>query len=94
MIYLKNTILMDLFDFENLTLDAKAEYLWNNASFVSSINYYGQTVSLYSLKNFFVEVFIELDSNSITAIESLNLEEPRLKLYLNNINLEIKLNER
>ena len=68
--------------FEELSLDEKANNLWSNGHFISARTYYNQKILLYSLKNFYVEVWYSPNENVIANISPLD-NMKTFSLYFN-----------
>lgn len=59
--------------FSELTVDEKANIVWNQGTFINQVIDYGKgQVNIYELQSFFVGVFYSLISNKIERIEVLN----------------------
>ena len=68
--------------FEELSLAEKANSLWSNGHFITSRTYYNQKILLYSLKNFYVEVWYSPNENVIAKIALLD-NMKTFSLYFN-----------
>jgi len=78
-------------EFNELSLDEKAWYLWHGASFLHVYENSGHRVNLFYLNDYYIELWYHMDGNKvdkIRAFQSLDLLEP----FLNNIYLESMLN--
>ena len=73
---------MLLIEFNELNLKAKGEKTFLEGKFISSRSYYNQRLVLYSLYDFFVEVWYEPGSNKIHKIEGLNPDDKRIDRYI------------
>lgn len=76
-----------LYEYNQLTLDEKAQYLWDNGEFILNRKTEEGAFNLYTLSDFFVEVFLDKKSGQVTkfqSFKSLRMLEP----YLNSISIE------
>jgi len=53
-----------------------------DASFIAYRNYYNHKVTLYGFEEFFIEVFYFPEENRITSIEGMELDSPKIDLYI------------
>jgi hypothetical protein len=60
---------MTIPDFFVLSLNDRAQVLWADGKYLETIVYYGQTVKLYALNSFFVEVYYVPVTQSIEKVE-------------------------
>jgi hypothetical protein len=74
---------MSYIDFENSSLEEKAKFVWENAVYVESVEYYRAKVNLYSIGKEFIEVFYSPVTNDIIRI--VFADEHSLKKYLSKI---------
>jgi hypothetical protein len=72
-------------DFVVLSLNDRAQALWDHGKYLETIVYYGQTVKLYALQSFFVEVYYGPVTQSIDKIDLVREEE--LRKYLSQIRI-------
>jgi hypothetical protein len=73
-------------DFENLPIDLRAQIVWKRGKFVDHIFYYNQRVNLYSIDEYFVEVFYNGEKNEIERVAIATDQD--LKKYIAQIKLE------
>lgn len=78
-------MLMEPKKFIQLPIDERANYLWANGEFVANRIYYNQTVKLYALNGYWVEVWI--NNEGIDRMEPLE-DEKVLKLYISGIDVQ------
>lgn len=64
-----------------------SELLWNNGTYVLTIEYFGLKVSLYSLDEEFYEVYYNPIKNEVEKV--IQADHDDLKKYLNRIALEL-----
>jgi len=81
---------MSTSEYVRLSLNDRAQILWDQGTYLETVVYYGQTVKLYSLHSFFVEVFYSPVTQSIEKIEVAYKDD--LKKYLGRIGFECILN--
>lgn len=82
--------MITLQDFNKIDLKSKGEKTFLEGKFISSRDYYNQRLVLYSLDDFFVEVWYEPGSNSIGKIEGLSGDDKRIDRYIEKENGLIK----
>lgn len=70
-------------EFDTLSLTERADILWANGLFLESIEYYGNTVCLYSLDEGFVECCYNQFSNEIMSIQT--VDEQGMRKYVSRI---------
>jgi hypothetical protein len=73
-------------DFENLPIDLRAQIVWTRGKFVDHIIYYNQKVNLYSIDEFFIEIFYDGEKNEISRISLVT--DQGITKYISNINLD------
>lgn len=78
---------MTIPEYVTLSLNDRAEVLWDQGNYLETVVYYGYTLKLYSLSSFFVEVYYSPITQSIEKIEVAYEED--LKKYLGRIKLDI-----
>jgi hypothetical protein len=78
---------MTIPDFVVLSLNDRAQVLWDHGKYLETIVYYGQTVKLYALNSFFVEVYYAPVTQSIEKVAV--VYEEGLKKYLGRIKFTI-----
>jgi len=74
-------------DFERLSLQDKIKTLYEEASFVVGIRYYGYKVNLYLLGDEYVEVFYNHKRDAIERIHRLDTQHTRMKFYTDQIKI-------
>ena len=57
--------MLGIYEFNQLTINEKANYLWENGTFLAAKD----RINLYSLHNFFVEVYYHTELNKISDIK-------------------------
>jgi hypothetical protein len=62
-------------DFKNLNHEHKVRLVWTKGKFVSKRYVKNQTIVLYSLHNFFVELFYDNFDNRLIRLERTDLDE-------------------
>lgn len=68
-------------------MDEQAEHIWNNGNYLTTIEYYGYDVNLYSVGKDYYEVYYNRFENQI---EKINLvDEQGMKKFLSRIKLEL-----
>jgi len=72
--------------FNSLTLDHKANLIFQKRNFVSNRKYYGFEISLYLFGGLFVEVWYFVAANEIQRIETAAYSD--LALYVKHLDLE------
>jgi len=76
---------MDIYQFIELPAEEQVNTIWQG-TFVGNRNYKGFNVVLYSVGNFFVEVFYDQTENAISQIRPFR-SRTRLMPYVNSIDL-------
>lgn len=71
--------------FNSLTLAEKADIVFQKDSFIDTREYYNQSINLYLVHGFYVEVWYNSTENKIVAISLPETKE--LSLYNSPINL-------
>lgn len=75
-------------DFNETPLNERAKYLWDNGMFLEFISeYYNHKVALYSLHNYYVEVYINSLTDEIELIQAIPNED--LQKFLGRIKLDV-----
>ena len=69
------------------SLDQKIRTLYEEASFVVAIRYYGYKVNLYLLGDDYVEVFYNHKKDKIERVSLLDSDHSRMKFYYDQIKL-------
>jgi hypothetical protein len=73
------------------SLDQKIRTLYEEASFVVAIRYYGYKVNLYLLGDDYVEVFYNHKKDRIERVSLLDADHSRMKFYYDQIKLPVGL---
>ncbi len=77
--------------FNKLSIYLKGEYVFREGKYIGMGKYYNHSINLYSLNDFFVEVWYSPGENKIEKIELLK-DEKTLDLYIDKMNeLDSKL---
>lgn len=79
---------MDHKSFNSINLNTKAEFLFNYGEYISSIEYYGNKVDLYTVGGFYVEAFYGGHTKELEKIEILDERERRLQLYSKDVDID------
>jgi hypothetical protein len=74
------------------SLDRKIRTLYEQASFIVAIRYYGYKVNLYLLGSDYIEVFYNHKEDRIEKIILLDEDHTRMKFYYDQIKLPTELN--
>jgi len=62
--------------FNKMLTDAKANFLWDNGAFVNErVSYNKYLIKIYSLLDFYVEVYYSIEDNKIEDIYAIETEE-------------------
>jgi hypothetical protein len=75
-------------EYGSLTFEEKASILWDVGIFVDAIDYRNQTVKLYSLYSFFVEVYYNIGNKHVENLAIAGPEE--MTKYLGRITIELQ----
>lgn len=75
---------MDKIQFENLSLEDKAKLVWEEGTYVETLEYYNAKINLHSIGSVFIEVYYNVSTNEIEKISI--ADDVEMKKYLNNIN--------
>jgi len=74
-------------EFIKLTVLQKVEELWTEGEFISEKVYYDNTIRLFAIDNFLVEVFFNRVYNEIVSVEI--QENPQILFeYVKNLELD------
>jgi hypothetical protein len=73
------------------SFEKKIRTLYEEASFVVAIRYYGYKVNLYLLGHDYVEVFYNHKEDRIEKIDLLDADHSRMKFYYDQIKLPCTL---
>jgi hypothetical protein len=76
-----------LLDFLELTQKEQIRLLYQDATFVVSIRYYGYKINLYLLDGTYFEVFYNHKLDMIEKISPLDFHHSRMKFYQDQISL-------
>jgi len=74
-------------DLSHCSLEKKIRTLYEEASFVVAIRYYGYKVNLYLLGSDYVEVFYNHKEDRIERVSLLEVDHSRMKFYYDQIKL-------
>ncbi|MBK5278037.1 MAG: hypothetical protein JJE09_04145 [Bacteroidia bacterium] len=74
-------------EFSQYPFDRKIRTLYEQASFVVAIRYYGYKINLYLLGQDYVEVFYNHKEDKIEKISLLDSDHSRMKFYYDQIKL-------
>ena len=72
--------------FAELSIPEQAQYLWDNGEYLLSREGESSTAVLYTVDNFFVEVWYDTETGAITEIVSID-NLTRLEAYLKAVSL-------
>jgi len=78
---------MTLEEFGQLPVDEQAQYVWDRGRYLMNREGQRTLANLYAVSNFYVEVWYDRVSNSITAITCFD-DVSKLDTYLNGISLD------
>ena len=73
--------------FNRLSLTERAHLVWEKGQFVDSVMYNNYCLMLYTINHQFVELYLDLSSQSIVWISLAN--EFDLEKYLDHIDIEV-----
>ena len=73
---------MKLSEFKKLSLNAKGEIVFQLGKFIKSREYYNQRLCLYSLDDYFAEVWYDPDGNHIHRIDGLEESSKIVDRYI------------
>ena len=82
---------VSLTEFNGLSTDEKAWYLWHGATFLHVYENGKHRINLFHLNNFYIELWYNLESNGIEKVIAFSTTD-RLKPFLDRINIEAVLN--
>ena len=77
-----------LYEFNVLPEDQKAQMVWNHGTFLTNKADGKKAVTLYSLSNFYVEIWYNQTENQITKIRSFNSVK-QLSPYLDDMDVDL-----
>lgn len=72
-------------DFEKLTLNERADYVWQHAKYINNRSYYGYSINLYGLNGTYIEVWYFENTQQIEKVEVLK-NEKIIEQYLKQLN--------
>ncbi len=78
---------MSLEEFGQLPVDEQVQHVWENGRYLMNRQGQRTTATLYAVGSFYVEVWYDRESNSITAITCFD-DVSKLDAYLNGISLD------
>lgn len=78
---------MQLKTFQKLSLTDKIRQLYHDGTFVTSIRYYEYKINLYLFNGHYLEVFYHHKKDLIEKIELLEMDNTRMKFYLDQVKL-------
>ncbi len=76
-----------MFKFESLTLDEKAQQVWDKGRFLASRQFGQYLINLYTIHNFFVEVWFRSSLDTVYAITAFTNSD-HLESYVENVSLK------
>jgi hypothetical protein len=74
-------------EYGSLAFDERAAILFDIGTYLEDVDYYNQTVVLYSVYSFFVEVYYSSESNEIVKMDVAG--EEALQKYLGRIDVKL-----
>jgi len=77
-------------EFNGLTTDEQAWYLWHGATFLHVYENGKHRVNLFHLNNYYIELWYNLDGNNIEKIGAFTSTE-LLKPFLDRIDIDVVL---
>jgi len=79
--------MIELYDFNKFSIDEKADFTWQNATFIQSIKNGLKGYSLFHSKNFFIELEYDKKVDSIVSIKAFKRGE-KLEKYIDSVDLD------
>ncbi len=76
-------------EFDTLSINDKADLVWEQGEFIADRYYYNQILGLWAMKGFYVEMFYSQDENRITKIERVT-DEKVLERYIDEMDIDLK----
>lgn len=76
-----------LFDFLELEQKDQIKLLYNEASFIVGIRYYGYKINLYLLHGSYLEIFYNHKLDRIEKVMPLDFSHSRMKFYQDQISI-------
>lgn len=77
---------MNIYVFNHLAMDERAQYALQNAAFLKSIEKGNKSYSFYDAKDFYIRIEFDHGTNTIVQVKSFKSDAP-LEKYLENIHL-------
>lgn len=74
--------------FNSLPFEDRGAIIFTRDCFVNSVKYYGNTVGLHQIEDFYVQVFYDSETNEILEIEAFETRDKALDKFAVSINLE------
>lgn len=74
-------------EYKTYPLDQKIQLLYEHGAFVMAIRYYHYKINLYTLGNYYLEVFVNHKQAAIEKIALLDTHHSRMKFYSDQIKL-------
>ena len=75
-------------EYNKMTLELKSNFLWDKGTFIEErVNYGKYKICMYSLFNFYVEVFYSIKDNNIKKVNALE-SDIDWHGYMESINLK------
>ena len=74
-------------EYGSLSFEERASILWDIGIFLDTVDHFNQTVKLYSLYSFFVEVYYDIGNRQVAKLDVAGSEE--LMKYLGRIRIEL-----
>lgn len=84
-----NSVSVD--EFNGLTTDEKAWYLWHGATFLHVYEKGKYRINLFHLNYFYIELWYNLENNNIEEVGAFSSTD-RLKPFLDRIDIALPLN--
>jgi len=74
-------------EFVTRSIDSKIKLLYEKGTFIMSIRYYKHKINLFLFDNQYIEVFINHKLAQIEKVEFLDINNSRMKFYIDQIKL-------
>jgi hypothetical protein len=78
---------MSELEYSSLSFGERGAILFDVGTYLEDVDYYNQTVVLYSLYSFFVELYYSVESNQIEKLQVAGPDE--MKKFLGRIEIEL-----
>lgn len=78
---------MEKEEFMRISMQDKINFLWNYAEIISQKVYYECNITLFLLDGYYVEVFLNRESNEVVSVE-IQENEQILYEYVKHLDLE------